>query len=123
MEFEALPRTPTADELVDQAFSRAARAGRAKSGVDAQESMLQTASNVLHDNTANVVRQWPDIDDLDPFYRELADAVLRRTYDPTDDGPAGVDALRTHLSEVSWAAEKTKELGREYIGRLGGDPE
>ena len=73
--FEDLPTTPTAEELIDKAFSRAARAGGAKSGVEAQRSMLQTAANVLSDNLANVVRAWPDLGALDPFYRELADAV------------------------------------------------
>ncbi|GGM70192.1 nucleolar GTP-binding protein [Halarchaeum rubridurum] len=106
MIFEDLPTTPTSEELLDKAFSRAARAGRAKSGVEAQESMLQTASNVLSDNLGNVVTAWPDFDEVDPFYRELADAVV------------GVDEARTHLSEVTWASRKTKSLGREYIGRL-----
>ena len=111
MIFEDLPTTPTSEELLDKAFSRAARAGRAKSGVDAQQSMLQTASNVLSDNLENVVTAWPDFDAVDPFYRELADAVV------------GVDEARTHLSEVTWASRKTKSLGREYIGRLPrGDP-
>ena len=136
MEFESLPTTPTAEELVDQAFSRAARAGRAKHGVEAQESMLQTASNVLADNLANVVRAWPDFDALDPFYRELAEAVLgsaddfriERTDDGSEDGEAAssgaVDALRQSLSELSWASRKTKELGREYQGRVRGkDPD
>ncbi|QLC33541.1 NOG1 family protein [Halarchaeum sp. CBA1220] len=109
MIFEDLPTTPTSEELLDKAFSRAARAGRAKSGVEAQESMLQTASNVLSDNLENVVTAWPDFDDVDPFYRELADAVV------------GVDEARTHLSEVTWASRKTKSLGREYIGRLPRD--
>ena len=128
MDFETLPTTPRADELVDQAFSRAARAGRAKHGVEAQESMLQTASNVLSDNLANVVRQWPDFDGVDPFYRELAEAVLAGTDDFTatvdetttsaDEG--SVDALRQSLSELSWASRKTKELGREYQGRVRG---
>ncbi len=107
--FEGLPTTPTADELVDQAFSRAARAGRAKSGTEAQQSMLQTASNVLSDNLGNVVTAWPDFDELDPFYRELADAI------------AGVDDLRQHLSEVNWASRKTGEIRSEYQGRLAGD--
>ncbi|WP_435098888.1 NOG1 family protein [Halarchaeum sp. P4] len=106
MIFEDLPTTPTSEELLDKAFSRAARAGRAKSGVEAQESMLQTASNVLSDNLENVVTAWPDFDEVDPFYRELADAAV------------GVDEARTHLSEVTWASRKTKSLGREYIGRL-----
>jgi nucleolar GTP-binding protein len=140
MEFESLPTTPRADELVDQAFSRAARAGRAKRGVEAQASMLQTASNVLSDNLANVVRAWPDFDGLDPFYRELAEAVLAGDDDfrslagqggagggdggDATDGPGAVDALRQSLSELSWASRKTKELGREYQGRVRGkDPE
>ena len=135
MEFESLPTTPTAEELVDQAFSRAARAGRAKHGVEAQESMLQTASNVLSDNLANVVRAWPDIDGLDPFYRELAAAVLAGDDDfqATDDADTAGDradpgwsvgALKQSLSELSWASRKTKELGREYQGRVRGkDPE
>lgn len=101
-----------ADELLDQAFSRAARSGRAKHGVEAQESMLLTASNVLSDNLGNVVRAWPDFDAVDPFYYELADALV------------DVNALRQSLSEVSWASRKTNELGREYQGKVRGkDPE
>ena len=106
MLFEDLQTTPTASELLDTAFSRAARAGRAKHGVEAQQSMLQTASNVLSDNLEHVVRDWPDFETVDPFYYELADALV------------GVDDLRQHLSSVSWASRKTHDLGREYIGRL-----
>jgi nucleolar GTP-binding protein len=108
--FEGLPTTPTADELLDQAFSRAARAGRAKSGVEAQQSMLLTAANVLSDNLEHVVTAWPDIESLDPFYRDLADAV------------GGVDALRKQLNEVGWAGRKAGEIRREYEGRFA-DPE
>ncbi|MFB6110698.1 MAG: NOG1 family protein [Halodesulfurarchaeum sp.] len=112
MIFEDLQTTPTASELLGTAFSRAARAGRAKHGVEAQQSMLQTASNVLSDNLEHVVRDWPDFESVDPFYYELADALV------------GVDPLRKHLSEISWASRKSHELGREYIGRLPkGDPD
>jgi len=109
MIFEGLQTTPTASELLDTAFSRAARAGRAKQGVEAQQSMLQTASNVLSDNLEHVVNDWPDFDEVDPFYYELADALV------------GVDDLRQHLSELSWASRKTHELGREYIRKLPRD--
>ncbi|QDX40015.1 NOG1 family protein [Salarchaeum sp. JOR-1] len=111
MIFEDLPTTPKSEELIDKAFSRAARSGRAKHGREAQESMLQTASNILSDNLENVVTAWPDFDEVDPFYRELADAV------------ADVDEIRSSLSEVGWASRKTKELGREYQGKLPGDVE
>ncbi len=122
MIFEGLPTTPTAEELTDQAFSRAARAGRAKEGVAAQESMLQTASNVFSDNLRNVVTAWPDFGTVDPFYYDLADAVVsdipafRSGADAG--GTNGIDALRESLNELSWAAEKTHDLGREYMGRI-----
>ncbi|MDL0132374.1 NOG1 family protein [Halobacterium salinarum] len=119
MIFESLPATPTSEELIDQAFSRAARAGRAKQGVEAQQSMLQTASNILGDNLHNVVTEWPDFDHVDPFYGELADAILREEFASED----GIDELRQHLSELSWASSKTHDLGREYIGRLPNDAE
>jgi nucleolar GTP-binding protein len=117
--FEDLPTTPTAEELVDKAFSRAARAGRAKSGHDAPLSMLQTASNIASDNLENVVTDWPDFDGLDPFYEELADAVIASNT-TGDDAPdiGGIDAVRQHLSEINWASQKTAEIREEYQGRI-----
>ncbi|WP_128477288.1 NOG1 family protein [Halorussus pelagicus] len=109
MIFENLPTTPTSEELIDKAFSRAARAGRAKSGSEAQQSMLQTASNILSDNLQNVAAEWPDFDDVHPFYYELADAIV------------DVDELRQSLSEIQWASRKTHNIGREYQGKLTGD--
>jgi len=108
MILEDLPTTPTSAELIDQAFSRAARSGRAKSGFEAQQSMLQTAANVLSDNLENVVTSWPDFDELDPFYRELVDAVV------------GIDELRQHLSEIGWASRKTNDIRDEYQSRFRG---
>ena len=99
MIFEGLPTTPRSEELVDKAFSRAARAGRAKHGHDAQESMLRTAGNVLSDNLENVVVSWPDFGfDVDPFYYELADAIV------------DVDRLRQALSQVMWASRQIEDL-------------
>ncbi|QLH80199.1 NOG1 family protein [Halosimplex pelagicum] len=117
--FEDLQTTPTAEELVDKAFSRAARAGRAKDGLDAQQSMLQTASNIASDNLENVVTGWPDFDDLDPFYYELADAIMASNT-TGEDAPdiGGIDAVRQHLSEVGWASRKTADIRREYAERL-----
>jgi len=116
MIFESLPTTPRSEELVDKAFSRAARAGRAKGGLDAQESMLVTAANILGDNLENVVTSWPDFDQVDPFYRELADAIVRRTVPAAD--PGGVDAVRKALSEVTWASRQVRELRSEYQSKL-----
>jgi nucleolar GTP-binding protein len=107
--FEDLPTMLTADELVDKAFSRASRAGRAKSGFEAQQSMLMTAANIVSDNLENVVTGWPDFADLDPFYYELADAL------------GNVDEMRQHLNELMWASQKATDIRKEYESRLQGD--
>ena len=106
MIFENLPTTPRAEELVDKAFSRAARSGRAKGGLEAQQSMLTTAGNILSDNLENVVTQWPDFELVDPFYYELADAIV------------DVDELRQALSRVTWASRQIDEIKREYQPKL-----
>jgi len=107
MIFEDLPTTPTSEELIDKAFSRAARAGKAKGGLEAQQSMLQTAANIISDNLENVVTAWPDFEyDAHPFYYELADAIV------------DVDKLRQALSEVMWASRKAREIHEEYQPRL-----
>ena len=111
MTFERLPTHPTAEGLIDKAFSRAARAGRAKSGLEAQQSMLQTASNILGDNLENLVRQWPDFGRINRFYYELADALV------------SVDEVRQSLSELSWASKQCQEIKSEYQGRLRGEVE
>ncbi|MGQ3329202.1 MULTISPECIES: NOG1 family protein [Halorubrum] len=107
MIFEGLPTTPRSEELVDKAFSRAARAGRAKHGHEAQESMLRTAGNVLSDNLENVVVSWPDFGfDVEPFYYELADAIV------------DVDRLRQALSQVMWASRQIEDLRDEYTTKI-----
>ncbi|MFC4439608.1 MULTISPECIES: NOG1 family protein [Natrialbaceae] len=109
MIFEDLPTTPTSEELIDKAFSRAARAGRSKHSLEAQQSMLQTAANIISDNLENVVTAWPDFayeDDVHPFYYELADAIV------------DVDRLRQSLSEVMWASRKAREIHEEYQPKL-----
>lgn len=112
MDFEDLPTTPRSEELLDKAFSRAARAGRAKSGHDAQSSMLQTAASITADNLENVVRAWPDFDGLHPFHAELADATLAETT------VGSVDDLRQQLSSVSWATRQIRSLRSDYEGRI-----
>ena len=106
MIFENLPTAPRSEELLDKAFSRAARAGNAKGGLEAQQSMLTVAVNITSDNLENVVTAWPDFDYVDPFYYELADAIV------------DVNELRQSLSEVTWASRQIEELGREYNAKL-----
>lgn len=112
MIFEKIKTIPTSEELLDKSFRRASRARKGKtvrsesSRRQAEESMLLTASNILSDNLANVVRQFPSFDNIPEFYRELADILV------------GVDALKTNIASVQWAGEKIHELGRLYVGKM-----
>lgn len=108
--FEDLPTVPDAEQLVDKAFSRAARTGRAKTGVQAQYAMLDVTSHIVTDNLETVSRQWPDLDAIHPFYRTLADAIV------------GVDDLKAHLGSVGWAARQVDEIVSEHRSRFRGDP-
>ncbi|MGP8319693.1 MAG: NOG1 family protein [Methanosarcinaceae archaeon] len=112
MIFEKIHTVPTSDELIDKAFKRAARAragkkivGRA-SAMKAEESMLLTAANVLSDNLANIVRRYPNFDDLPRFYYELTDIL------------AGIDDLRMSLGSVDWASDMIHTISREYVGKM-----
>ena len=106
MTFEDLPTTPRSEELLDKAFSRASRTGRAKDPYEAQEAMLRTAGNILSDNLQNVATEWPDFDYVDPFYYELADAIV------------DVDRLRQALSEVTWAGNQIESIRDQYTSRI-----
>ncbi len=112
MIFEKIGTVPTADELVDKAFSRAVRAGRGKLGgaytdkKEVEESMVLTAGNILSDNLRNATREWPSFDKIGPFYREIADIL------------AGVDRIKMALSSIGWAADKTKDISRKYVGMI-----
>ena len=108
MEFESLPTTPPSEELLDKAFSKAARVGKAQYGVQAQRSMLRTSSNILSDNLEHIVQSWPDFDSISPFYYELADILVE------------VGTLRKSLGKIQWASIKTKDIGREHQSSLIG---
>jgi len=108
--FEEIPTVLTAEELLDKAFSRASRAGRGKRNRwRAEKSMITTASNILSDNLANIVRKFPNLDDLPKFYYELTDLLV------------GIDRLRMSLSSIDWAGKKIHKLSRDYISEMQDD--
>ena len=112
MIFEKIHTVPTSDELIDKAFKRASRAKSGKTitgrgtALKAEESMILTSANVLSDNLANIVRRFPDFDQLPRFYYELADILV------------GIDKLRMSLASVDWASGKIHDIAREYVGKM-----
>jgi len=117
MMFEKVRTVPTADELLDKAYSRASRAGRGKikeltNREELEESMLITASNIITDNLRNVAGDWPSLNKMNDFYKELTEILV------------GVEELKMSLGSLDWAATKVKEISRKYVGtmRRGTDP-
>jgi nucleolar GTP-binding protein len=116
MMFEKIRTVPTADELLDKAYSRAVRAGRGKikevtDREELEESMLLTAGNIIADNLRNIAGDWPSLDKMNDFYKELADIL------------AGIDRLKMSLASLDWAASKVKEISRKYVGMMRKSPD
>lgn len=111
MMFEKVRTVPTADELLDKAYSRAARAGRGKikevtNREELEESMLLTSSNIITDNLRNIAGDWPSLDRMSDFYKELTETIV------------GIDRLKMSLGSLDWAATKVKEISRKYVGTM-----
>lgn len=112
MIFEEIPTVPTSDELLDKSFRRATRAKRGKQILDrktklqAEESMLLTAANILSDNLVHIVKKFPSFDQMPPFYIELTEILV------------GVEELKMNLASVNWAGDKIRSLARKYVGMM-----
>ncbi|RZB29277.1 MAG: nucleolar GTP-binding protein [Candidatus Argoarchaeum ethanivorans] len=110
MIFEKIRTVPRSNELLDKAFRRGSRAKNGKISYntkrEAEVSMIMTAGNILSDNLANVVRDFPSFNEISPFYNELADVIV------------GVDKIRMSLSSVQWASKKIKEISRVNISKI-----
>lgn len=92
------------------------RAGRGKikevtDKEELEESMLLTAGNIIADNLRNAAGDWPSLDKMSDFYRELADILV------------GVDRLKMSLASLDWAASKVKEISRKYVGMMRKSPD
>jgi nucleolar GTP-binding protein len=116
MMFEKVKTVPTADELLDKAYSRAARAGRGKikemtNREELEESMLITASNIITDNLRNISGDWPSLDKMNAFYKDLTSLLV------------GIDELKMSLGSLDWAASKVKEISRKYVGTMRKSPD
>lgn len=103
MEFESIPTVPTADEVLDRAFRRAAAKKKLKTNIKrANEEFVRAVGSAIHDKLRSVVSTFPSFDRLSPFYQEVADILV------------SLDRLKRSLGAVSWAADQTRILGSQY---------
>lgn len=112
MIFEKIKTIYTSDELLDKAFKRSKRAfigkkiNDSKSKIQSYKSMSLTASNIISDNLLNIVRMFPNFDNITLFYKEIVHLLV------------DLNKLKQSLSNVHWASRKIHDLTREYISKL-----
>jgi nucleolar GTP-binding protein len=97
LEFECLPTVPTAEELLDRSFRRAAKKMRQKINKDrANEEFVRAVGQALHDRLVAIIQAFPEFEALPPFYREITEILY------------GIERLKKALGAVGWAAKQSR---------------
>lgn len=100
MYFDNIPTIPTADELLDRSFRRAAKKMREKNNKNrANEDFVRAITQATHDKLVSIIHSFPEFAQLPPFYRDLCDILF------------GMDKLRQALGMVGWAAKNVRDVG------------
>jgi nucleolar GTP-binding protein len=104
VEFEKMPTVPTADEILDRSFRRAAKKMQEKTNKDrANTDFVRAVGAAIHDRMVYIIRGFPEFEKLPPFYRELADILY------------GIERIKQSLGAVGWAAKHTKMVGNQLV--------
>ena len=100
MYFDEIPTVPTADELLDRVFRRAAKKMREKTNKrHADEDFVRSITQSSHDKLVAIIQSFPEFEELPPFYRDLCDIIF------------GMDNLKKNLGMVGWAAKNVRDIG------------
>ena len=111
--FAGLRTILSSKELLDFAFSRARKEAMKVSAKLPKEIMvrrkettrIETAGKALVEKLQSVLEDMPQLDDLPPLYRELADTVV------------GVQSLKKNLGALKWAAITVGNIAKSYSRR------
>ncbi|HOT94284.1 MAG TPA: hypothetical protein PK089_03740, partial [Methanoregulaceae archaeon] len=75
-QFERTPTIPTADEILDVSFRRAAKKRREKRNKDrANEEFVRAVTASVHDRLVSILQRFPDLDSLPPFYQHMVEIL------------------------------------------------
>jgi nucleolar GTP-binding protein len=97
-----MPTVPTADEILDRSFRRAAKKMKEKTNKDrANEEFVRAVGAAVHDRLVSIIRGFPEFDQIPRFYLEMADILF------------GMDRIKQSLGAVGWAAKHTKMVGNQ----------
>ncbi|MDR3102470.1 MAG: 50S ribosome-binding GTPase [Methanocalculaceae archaeon] len=100
MYFNNIPTVPTADELLDHSFRRAAKKMREKNNKNrANEDFVRAITQATHDKLVSIIQSFPEFEQLPLFYREFCNILF------------GMDKLRQAFGMVGWAAKNVRDVG------------
>ncbi len=108
-----LPTVPTAQDIIDKAFSRASRAPRNVSAKSKRTEVMikelkriETATDVMVSKLEKTRKQMPHPRDMTPFERELLALST------------SLDEYRKSLAALEWARSRIIQLQREHKEKI-----
>lgn len=112
--FSAIKKVHSAKELLDIAFHRASKTDISGSSRDTplekakkrEEARVKVASNVLESRLMKVVKSFPSLEKLHPFYREMCDVLV------------GNQILKKYLASLEGSAKVIKRIASEAIIKI-----
>ena len=100
MYFDDIPTVPTADELLDRVFRRAAKKMREKTNRRrADEDFVRSITQAAHDKLVSIIQSFPEFSELPPFYFELVNIIFT------------MDEMKKNLGMIGWAAKNVRDVG------------
>ncbi len=112
--FKSIAPVLSSDKIIDKAFKKASEAARSlvirgpplSKAKGREKHRVSVAVQVIDSLLFRVMKGFPDILDLPPFYSELVDILV------------GVDKLKKTLARVNWARKKIKSLARREVRKI-----
>jgi nucleolar GTP-binding protein len=107
-----LPAVLDSRALLDKAFGRASKvtskgSDRTAKARNLAAARVRIAGGTIESTLRGIVKGFPSLDRLPPFYRDLVDLL------------ADANLMKKHLGAIDWAAEEAQALGRDYRRRIG----
>ncbi len=112
--FASVGYVPSSQELIDLAFRRASKievtfppkADKLRKAKIREQARINTINSILCHRLGELLKKFPRLDKIHPFYRELADVLF------------GVDQIKHSLGAVKWARDILKKIAREHRNRV-----
>ncbi len=119
MNFQNLSKVEKPDFYLDVAFNRASNAAdkiktksnykeftRLKKSWTVEQTRINTVTEVITEQFIEILHSFPQIDELNDFYKELVKSTI------------DYDLLKKSLGAVNWAIMQVKKLFRIYNSRI-----